>query len=66
MEIHRLLTFAGAVLLVATFIINDQYGGEEEGGTAFNYAYVTGIAMLAALVASLVIFTKQKRRGFFS
>lgn len=61
METHRLLTFVAAVLLVATFLIDHNH----ESG--FNYAYATGIAMLAVLVAGFAIFTMQKmKRGFAS
>lgn len=66
MELHRLLAFAGAALLVATFMINTGHAESDNPG-AFNYAYVTGIGMLAAFVASFAVFTKQKmRRGFAS
>ena len=60
MELHRLLTFLGVVLLVATFAI--QYGGEENGmeRDGFNFAYVTGIAMLAVFMASFVLFNKNR------
>lgn len=58
------MMFVGAVLLVATYFINDRY---DSGDAVFNYAYVTGISMLAAFVASFAIFTKQKmKRGFAS
>jgi len=64
LELHRLLAFAGAALLVATFVINTDHAESGAPG-AFNYAYVTGISMLAAFVASFAVFTKQKmRRGF--
>ena len=56
METHRKLTFIGSILLVATFLLHYHY--QESGG--FNYAYVTGIGMLAAFAASFVIFTKDK------
>lgn len=66
MELHRLSAFAGAALLVATFAINTNHAESDDPG-AFNYAYVTGIGMLAAFVASFAVFTKQKmRRGFAS
>lgn len=79
MELHRLLTFLGVALLVATFAIyygEGGYGGgadddgdapaaavvgEGEGG--FSMAYVTGVAMLAAFMASFVLFNKEKLGG---
>ena len=73
MELHRLLTFVAAVLLVVTLFLyydQDAPGGDSVGNAGagdISYAYATGIAMLAALVASFVIFTRQKmRRGFAS
>ncbi len=58
MELHRMLTFLGVVLLIATFAI--QYMGEEPAEGEFNYAYVTGIAMLAVFMASFVLFNKER------
>ncbi|MFB5616121.1 MAG: hypothetical protein ACE5RS_03145 [Nitrosopumilus sp.] len=58
MEIHQKLTIVGAILLVATFLIN-QYHQETHPGVGFNYAYVTGVAMLIAFSISFVIFTKN-------
>ena len=57
MELHRRLTYIGAVLLVATFVMNSQHEGD-----GFNYAYVTGVGMIAAFGLSLVLFTKDKIR----
>lgn len=62
MEAHRILTIAGAVLLVATFLINSDYREGPLGG-GFNYAYVTGIAMLFCFGASFFIFTKANIRN---
>ncbi|HSG83335.1 MAG: hypothetical protein ACE5RA_05935 [Nitrosopumilus sp.] len=58
MEIHQKLTIVGAILLVVTFLIN-QYHQETHPGVGFNYAYVTGVAMLIAFSISFVIFTKN-------
>ena len=55
MELHRILTFAGVILLVATFALNSEYGN-----APFNYAYITGVAMLASFSISFIIFTKDK------
>ena len=68
LELHRIFTFAGALLLVVTFLVNSEYVESGGNGTAeFNYAYVTGIAMIATFVAGFAIFTIQKmKRGFAS
>ena len=58
MELHRKLTFAGAALLVVTFLIN-HYHEETHSGVGFNYAYVPGILMLIAFSISFFIFTKN-------
>ena len=76
MELHRLLTFLGVALLVATFAIyynEGGYGGGEGGtgsaadpvgdGGGFSMAYVTGVAMLAVFMASFVLFNKEKLGG---
>ena len=60
LETHRKLTILGVILLVATFLIN-YYHQQVHPGVGFNYAYVTGIAMLAAFVISFVLFTKDRR-----
>ena len=44
--------------IVVTFLIN-QYHQETHPGVGFNYAYVTGVAMLIAFSISFVIFTKN-------
>ena len=53
MELHRALTFLGAVLLVATLV---TYYGGAGGSSSSGLALVTGIAMLAAFAASFVLF----------
>jgi len=58
MELHRMLTLLGVVLLIATFVI--QYNSEETSSEEFSYAYVTGIAMLAVFMASFVLFNKDR------
>lgn len=59
MELHRKLTILGIILLVATFALHNNYL-ENSSENEFNYAYVTGIAMLIAFLASFVIFNKEK------
>jgi multidrug transporter EmrE-like cation transporter len=58
-ELHRKLTILGVILLIATFIIH-SYHNQDHPGIGFNYAYVTGIAMLIAFLASFVLFNKDK------
>ena len=59
MELHRKLTILGVILLIATFIIH-SYHNQDHPGIGFNYAYVTGIAMLIAFLASFLLFNKDK------
>ena len=67
LEAHKYLTYLGGALLAVTFLLNYEYSQADNVGDEFNYAYVTGIVMLASFVASLAIFTKAKmRRGFAS
>ena len=58
MEIHRKLTYLGAILLVLTFLIN-YYHQETHPDVEFNYAYITGVLMLIAFGISFVLFTKN-------
>jgi uncharacterized membrane protein YphA (DoxX/SURF4 family) len=58
-ELHRKLTILGVILLIATFIIH-SYHNQDHPGIGFNYAYVTGITMLIAFLASFVLFNKDK------
>jgi len=59
MELHQKLTILGVVLLLATLIIY-FYHEQDHSGIGFNYAYVTGIAMLIAFSASFLLFNKDK------
>ena len=59
MELHRKLTILGVILLIATFVIH-SYHNQDHPGIGFNYAYVTGIAMLIAFLASFILFNKDK------
>ena len=58
MELHRMLTFLGVVLLIATFAI--YYGEDELAEGEFSFAYVTGIAMIAVFMGSFVLFNKDR------
>ena len=62
LEAHQKLTIVGVILLVITFLIN-QYHQENHPGIGFNYAYVTGVAMLIAFSISFVIFTKNNLKN---
>ena len=62
METHRRLTYVGAVLLVVTFLIN-HYHQTDHPDAGFNYAYITGVAMLAAFAISFVLFTKERMKS---
>ncbi|MDH3610220.1 MAG: hypothetical protein OEM79_00510 [Nitrosopumilus sp.] len=59
MELHQKLTILGVILLIATFMIH-FYHEQDHSGIGFNYAYVTGIAMLIAFSASFLLFNKEK------
>ena len=59
MELHQKLTILGVILLVATFVIH-AYHEQDHSGIGFNYAYLTGIAMLAVFLASFILFNKDK------
>ncbi|MDH3780039.1 MAG: phage holin family protein [Nitrosopumilus sp.] len=59
METHQKLTIIGVVLLVVTFLIN-YYHQQDHPGVGLNYAYVTGIAMLAVFSISFIMFTKDR------
>ncbi|AFS83611.1 hypothetical protein NSED_09105 [Candidatus Nitrosopumilus sediminis] len=59
LEIHQKLTVVGVVLLVVTFLIN-YYHQENHPDIGFNYAYITGVAMLIAFSISFVMFTKNQ------
>ena len=47
------------ILLVVTFLIN-YYHQEDHPDVRLNYAYVTGIAMLAVFSISFIMFTKDR------
>ena len=58
MQTHQKLTIIGVILLVVTILINYHHQ-EDHPGIGFNYAYVTGIAMLVVFLSSFIIFTKK-------
>jgi len=62
LETHQKLTIAGVILLAITFLINN-YHQTEHPGVGFNYAYVTGIAMLVVFSISFVMFTKDRLKS---
>jgi len=59
LETHQKLTVIGVILLVTTFLIN-YYHQEDHPGVGFNYAYITGIAMLTVFAISFIMFTKGR------
>jgi Mg2+ and Co2+ transporter CorA len=59
LETHQKLTIIGVVLLAMTFLIN-YYHQQVYPNVEFNYAYISGIAMLAVLSTSFVMFTKDR------
>ncbi|HUU47992.1 MAG TPA: hypothetical protein VMW55_04325 [Nitrosopumilaceae archaeon] len=59
MEFHQKLTILGIVLLILTFGIH-TFHEQDHPGVGFNYAYVTGIAMLIVFSISFIIFNKDK------
>lgn len=61
METHRKLTVLGVILLLATIAIF-YYHEEDHPGIGFNYAYVTGIAMIAVFMASLAMINKDHKK----
>lgn len=59
MEFHQKLTILGVILLFVTFIIH-AYHEQDHPGIGFNYAYVTGIAVLIVFLTSFILFNKDK------
>lgn len=59
MEFHQKLTILGVILLIVTFIIH-AYHEQDHPGIGFNYAYVTGIAVLIIFLTSFILFNKDK------
>ena len=62
MELHQKLTILGIILLAATFLIH-TYHEQDHPGIGFNFAYVTGIAMLIAFLGSFLLFNKEKLKN---
>ncbi|MDH3676813.1 MAG: hypothetical protein OEQ12_00735 [Nitrosopumilus sp.] len=63
MELHQKLTILGVILLIATLAIH-SYHEQDHSGIGFNYAYLTGIAMLIVFLASFILFNKDKLADF--
>ena len=65
MQTHRRLMLLGGILLILTFLINDHHeqNRPDGGGDAFNYAYVTGVAMIAVFLASFYLFYSKTGRN---
>ena len=63
MELHQKLTILGIILLIVTLIIH-TYHEQDHAGIGFNYAYVTGIAMLIVFLVSFVLFNKDKLKDY--
>lgn len=59
MELHQKLTIIGIILLASTFLIH-TYHEQDHPGVGFNFAYVTGIAMLIVFLTSFILFNKEK------
>ncbi|KAF6243466.1 hypothetical protein C6988_03255 [Nitrosopumilus sp. b1] len=59
METHRKFSFIGLFLLIATFGIN-YYHEQNHPGDGFNYAYVTGIAMIIFFMISFAMFNMDR------
>lgn len=55
------LTILGVVLLASTILIN-QYHQTNHPQEGFNYAYITGIAMIIVFLTSFVKFNFEKLR----
>lgn len=61
LETHRKLTVLGVVLLAATIAIY-YYHEEDHPNEGFNYAYITGVAMIIVFIASLALINKDRFR----
>jgi len=59
MQKHQKLTILGVILLVATIGIY-YYHEEDHSEMGFNYAYVTGIAMIIVFMISFVMFNTDR------
>jgi len=51
----------GGMLLILTFLINN-YHESDRPGEGFNYAYVTGAAMIGVFLASFYLFYSKNGR----
>ncbi|MBL7002183.1 MAG: hypothetical protein ISR80_05450 [Nitrosopumilus sp.] len=56
---HQKLTIVGIILLVITYFISNYYE-ENHSVIGFSYAYISGIAMIIAFMASFGLFYKDR------
>lgn len=63
MQTHRKLTVIGSVLLLITILLDNYSDSEEVFSSDFNYAYITGILMLAAFSVAFYMFTKNQLKS---
>ena len=59
MENHAKLTVLGVILLITTIAIN-HYHQNTHPGEGFNFAYITGIAMVIVFMTSFIKFNYEK------
>jgi len=58
-EFHQKLTILGIILLIVTFIIH-VYHEQDHPGIGFNYAFVTGVAVVIVFLTSFILIYKDK------
>lgn len=58
MELHQKLTILGVIFLIITFVIQTQ--NEQDQISGFNFAYVSGIAMLILFSLSFILFNRDR------
>jgi len=58
-EFHQKLTILGVILLIVTFIIH-AYHEQDHPGIGFNYAFVTGVAVVIVFLTSFILIYKDK------
>lgn len=63
MQTHRRLTVLGLILLLLTILINNYSGQQKVFATDFNFAYITGILMLAVFSIAFYMFTKNQLKS---
>ncbi len=60
MQAHRRLMLIGAMLLILTFVINTY--NEDSLDDGFNFAYITGAAMIGVFLWSFYLFYSKNGR----